>query len=560
MTSTINHDAQAATVARWGAFLHARNVITQLRAWWVSLLAVGTVDSLLTVLALGVGMGVVVDRASPGSLGVPFLSFVAPAMVLTVMVHGAQVENTSSPMAGFRWHETYHAAAATPTKPAQLATGHIFGTLVRCLINALTVSVVLLLFGGMRWSAVPVVLGVGVLVVLGFGNPVLAWTASLPQERGQFALFARLIVLPLTLFSGTYFPLDVLPVWTHPIGWLSPLWHGVNLARIATLDQPAPGWLPAVHIVYLSALALAGWLLAQRLYRLRLLGELRPRRRERRTPAPIDLVPASELPDGQEMIRRSHGRLFPGGTFLTVAARGLKAAWGTNWLLMASGVAEPILYLLAMGLGLGSLIGRGDAASYAAWIAPALLASSAMNGAVLDATWNVFIKLKLDRLYDAMLSTSLSPLEVAPREILVALVRGGIYAAPFVAVMAALGLVGSWWVLAAVPACLLIAFGFAALGMAATSFAHKFQHLDWITVALLPMFLFSGTFYPIDVYPAWIATGVRCLPLWHGIEMMRDLTLGTVTWITAGHALYFVGLAILGTWVATFRIKALFLT
>ena len=113
-----------------------------------------------------------------------------------------------------------------------------------------------------------------------------------------------------------------------------------------------------------------------------------------------------------------------------------------------------------MGIGLGTFIGQVQAGtSYAAWIAPALLATSALNGAVMDATWNVFMKLKFDKLYETMLSTSLGPLDVALGEITVALVRGGIYATSFVAVMALLGLVGSWWVLLAIPACLLIASG-----------------------------------------------------------------------------------------------------
>jgi len=243
-----------------------------------------------------------------------------------------------------------------------------------------------------------------------------------------------------------------------------------------------------------------------------------------------------------------------------VAARGLKANWGASSMLMASGAVEPVLYLLAMGIGLGAFIGQVQSGtSYAAWIAPALLATSALNGAVMDATWNVFMKLKFDKLYETMLSTSLGPLDVALGEITVALVRGGIYATSFVAVMALLGLVGSWWVLLAIPACLLIAFGIAALGMAATSFCRTFQQMDWIMLVLMPMFMFSGTFYPVDVYPAPIAAAVKCLPLWHGIEMLRDLNAGAVSWLTAGHALYFVVLAVLGVWVASLRLKALFL-
>ena len=566
MTETltpVDHDAQAARVARWGAFHHARNVVMQLRSWWVSLFAIGALEPLLTVLALGVGLGVVVDAASPGALGVPFLQFVAPAMLLSTAVHGAQIENTIGVFSSFKWHELYQAAASTPTTPSQLAEGHWLGSTVRYLINCTTVIVVLLVFGAITPVSVLILFPVAVLTAWAFGNPVMAWTALQCDEKGQFSILSRLVVLPLTLFSGTYFPLDVLPGWLHPIGWVSPLWHGVNLTRILTLGQAAPAWLPFVHVAYLTALSVAGLVIARRIFHLRLTGVLpRPRQkqvRQRVASEPV-AVPPGDLPDGQSLLAGTHHSASFSGRFPVVAARGLKANWGTSSLLMASGAVEPVLYLLAMGIGLGTFIGQVQAGtSYAAWIAPALLATSALNGAVMDATWNVFMKLKFDKLYETMLSTSLGPLDVALGEITVALVRGGIYATSFVAVMALLGLVGSWWVLLTIPACLLIALGIAALGIAATSLCRTFQQMDWIMLALMPMFMFSGTFYPVDVYPAPIAAAVKCLPLWHGIEMLRDLNAGAVSWLTAGHALYFVVLAMLGVWVASLRLKALFL-
>ncbi|MDO5068287.1 MAG: ABC transporter permease [Propionibacteriaceae bacterium] len=556
---TIDHDAQAAKVARWGALLHAKNVVMQLRAWAGSVFGTASVESLLTVLALGVGLGVVVDQASPGALGVPFLQFVAPALVLSVAVHGAHIENMMGVMAGFKWHETYLSASTTPTTPRQLMTGHMIGASLRYVINVATVVLVLLPFGGITWLNALILFPIALLTAWAFGNLIAAWTTHQPEDNGQFSLFSRLVILPLTLFSGTYFPLDVLPTWLHPIGWASPLWHGVNLARIVTLGQDAPWWLPVVHVAYLAALAVLGWWLACRAYHARLLGELFSGRKKRLKPVKpaAEVAAGQDLPDGQELIRRAGQRRWG---FLTVAARGLKAAWGSSTALMVVGGLEPLLYLAAMGFGLGTLMGQADgAASYAAYIAPGLLASSAMMGAILDTVYNVFMKLKLFNLYEGMLATSLSPRDVALGEIIVALVRGGFYATAFLTVMVLLGLVGSWWAVLAVPACLLIAFGFAGIGMAATSFTRTFQQLDWIFIALMPMFMFSGTFYPVEVYPEPIATAVKFLPLWHGIEMMRDLTSGEVGWITAGHALYFVVLAVLGTWIASMRLKALFL-
>ena len=176
---------------------------------------------------------------------------------------------------------------------------------------------------------------------------------------------------------------------------------------------------------------------------------------------------------------------------------------------MLSGFFEPVFFLLAMGLGLGTFIGdvelpNGASVSYAAFIAPALLAVSAMNGAVYDSTWNVFFKMHFGKLYDGMLATSLGPLDVAFGEITYALLRGGVYAIGFLTVMQVMGLNLAWSAALAIPAVLLVAFGFASVGMAVTSYMKTFQQMDWINFVMLPMFLFSATFYPITVYPGWI--------------------------------------------------------
>ena len=271
-----------------------------------------------------------------------------------------------------------------------------------------------------------------------------------------------------------------------------------------------------------------------------------------------------DLPDAQTLVRRPFRSGLYSGNARAVFDRGMRSQWQGNLWVMVSGFVEPVLFLLAMGLGLGALIGTitddaGRLVEYPAYIAPALLATSAMNGAVYDATWNVFFKLKISKIYVGMLNTTIGPMDVALGEIAVALVRGGVYATGFVAVMAVLGLISSWWALLMVPACLLIAFGFAAIGMAATSFLKTFQQMDWLTLVLMPMFLFSATFYPLSVYPESVRWFIMALPLWHGVELLRALNGGWVDWGTAGHALYFVVLALAGTWAASLRLKALFL-
>ncbi|MET3566288.1 lipooligosaccharide transport system permease protein [Leifsonia sp. 563] len=257
-------------------------------------------------------------------------------------------------------------------------------------------------------------------------------------------------------------------------------------------------------------------------------------------------------------------RALYAGNARSVMQRGWSATRSTNWLVIVSGFFEPIFYLLSLGIGFGALVGdvqtsSGQTVPYAAFIAPALLATAAMNGAVYDSTWNVFFKMHFAKLYEGMLATSLGPLDVALGEILLALLRGALYALGFMLVMQALGLNLSWWALLALPAVLLIAFGFASFGMGITSYMKTFQQMDWINFILLPMFLLSATFYPITVYPEPIQVIIKALPLWHGVELVRGLTTGMVDWGMLWHVLYFLVMILLGLILTTRRLRALFL-
>lgn len=258
-------------------------------------------------------------------------------------------------------------------------------------------------------------------------------------------------------------------------------------------------------------------------------------------------------------------RAMYSGNALAVVSRALQATRSSNWAIVVSGFFEPVFYLLAMGWGLGSFIGdvtlgSGETVSYAAYIAPALLAVSAMNGAIYDSTWNVFFKMHFGKLYDAMLATSIGPLDVALGEIVYALLRGGVYAVGFMSVMQVLGLNLSWTAVLAIPAVLLIAFGFASVGMAVTSYMKTFQQMDWITFALLPMFLFSATFYPLSVYAEPIQWVIKALPLWHAVELVRGLTTGVLGPMMLVHVGYFLVMVTAGVLFTTTRLRALFLS
>lgn len=234
------------------------------------------------------------------------------------------------------------------------------------------------------------------------------------------------------------------------------------------------------------------------------------------------------------------------------------------WMVIFSGFFEPLFYLFSIGVGLGRLVGdvvgpNGEPISYAAFVAPALLGAAAMNGAVYESTFNIFFKLKYAKTYDAILATPMAPGDIAIGEIAWSLIRGALYATGFLIVMVVMGLMPSWWGLLAVPAALLIGFGFAAAGMAATSFMRSWQDFDLVQLVTLPLFLFSATFYPLSVYPEWLRWTAQLSPLYHGVVVIRGLTLGLFDWTMVYHVAFLVAMGIAGFVVAARRLEKLLL-
>jgi lipooligosaccharide transport system permease protein len=230
------------------------------------------------------------------------------------------------------------------------------------------------------------------------------------------------------------------------------------------------------------------------------------------------------------------------------------------WMTIFSGFFEPLFYLFSLGLGLGHFVGKVHGVSYASYIAPALLASAAMNGAVYDATTNVFWKLRYGKVYDSMLATPLGPTDVALGETAWAQFRGALYAAGFVVTAAALGLLHSWWAVLAFPAAMVVGFGFAGIGIGASTFLRSWQDFEIVQIVLLPMFLFSATFFPLGVYPVAIQWFIRFSPLYHAITLIRALTLGTVDWFNLVNVAYLLVLGVAGIALARRRMAGLLLT
>jgi lipooligosaccharide transport system permease protein len=231
----------------------------------------------------------------------------------------------------------------------------------------------------------------------------------------------------------------------------------------------------------------------------------------------------------------------------TVAERNLRTLRSSSGLTFAAGFVEPVLFLIAFGYGVGGMVGtitdHGRTVSYAAYIMPALLATSAMNGAIFDSTWNVYFKMQFAKLYQGGLA-----------------VGGFVYAIGFVTVVGGLGLLPSLGgALLAIVAAGIVAFAFASVGMGVTSYVKSFQQLDMVTFLLLPMFLFSGTLFPLSIFPEWAQVLINALPLRQAIDLVRDCMNLNLSWSLLSHVAYFAVMIIGGLFFTTRRLTALFL-
>jgi len=257
------------------------------------------------------------------------------------------------------------------------------------------------------------------------------------------------------------------------------------------------------------------------------------------------------------------GALVPGTRGLRLIERHARL-YRRMWLIIVAGAAEPLFYMLSVGVGIGGLIGTvtgpsGAPVPYREFVAPGLLAVSALNGALNDSTFNVFGRLKFEKLYDAVLATPLGPRDVAFAEISWAVVRGMIYSVTFLVVIAAMGLVTSPWALLALPGAALISFATAALGVFLTTYMKSWQDFDYIILVSAPLFLFSGTFYPLSVYPRVVADIVEWTPLYQGVVILRDLVLGVPSPDLAWRGAYLLALGVAGLALAGRRIAKLLL-
>ncbi len=233
-----------------------------------------------------------------------------------------------------------------------------------------------------------------------------------------------------------------------------------------------------------------------------------------------------------------------------------------TWMVIVSGFFEPLFYLLSIGMGLGSMVPPIDGMSYSAFVAPGLLASSCLNGAITDGFFNIYFKLNVQKTYDGILATPMRVPDVIFGEMLWALGRGSLYAAAFLVVLLVLGeasgrtMLLSPWALLAWPAAVLAAATFSAMAICLTTFARKVQDFDMVMgMLVMPMFLFSGIFVPVTRLPEPVQWILRATPLYHGVGLLRQLTTGSVNAGIMVHLAYLVMGGIAAFCVAMYRLE-----
>ena len=256
----------------------------------------------------------------------------------------------------------------------------------------------------------------------------------------------------------------------------------------------------------------------------------------------------------------SLAHLLPSRRFTRVVERNI-TVYRRTWVTLLSGFFEPVFYLLSIGIGIGELVGEvtvgGRTVDYRTFVAPGLLATSAMNGTFYDSTMNMYYKLTWAKIYDAVLATPVGVVDLALGEMGWSVLRATMYAGGFLGIMASLGLVDSYWAIAALPGATLIGFTFAALGMAATSYMRSWNDLDLVTVPLIVQFLFSATFFPLDTYPRAVQFLVQATPLYHGVAMERAFISGTISLDLLVHITYLLALTATGATIASRRLRHL---
>ena len=267
MSTATDVDVQ---VPRFGALLVTQYRLRNMWKWRNSIAAFGLGNPVLYLASVGLGVGMLVDESSGGVDGVPYLVFLAPALLAAAAIQGGQDEVTFPTLAGFIWEKLFFAMRATSLTGAQIADGVLLASALRVLFTTVSYWLVLALFGAVEWTTVLPLVGVSTYAGVCWAALMLAVSANVTNEDGFLSVTWRLVIMPMFLFSGTFYPLSSLPLFLQWIGWISPLWHATQLGRWLSYGMPLDRWQAVLSVSYLLVMGVVGLVIARRRFERRL--------------------------------------------------------------------------------------------------------------------------------------------------------------------------------------------------------------------------------------------------------------------------------------------------
>lgn len=262
----------AAKVAARGALYVTEARLRAMLKWIWLIISLAIANPVLYLVSIGLGVGSYIDKNTGGMGvdGVSYITFLAPALLATAAIQGAIDESVYPTLEGFKWNKTFFSMNATPLSGNHIAMGVFFNSLVRVIFTAVVYWFVMLAFGVLESPRSWLAIFTAVMAGAAFGAIMQALAGLLENENIFFTVLNRFVIMPLFLFSGTFYPLTNMPIYLQWIGWISPLWHATELGRWLTYDHEISSQMLYVHFVFLNTLLLIGVIASRRVFTRRL--------------------------------------------------------------------------------------------------------------------------------------------------------------------------------------------------------------------------------------------------------------------------------------------------
>ena len=268
----MNAGIDVPTIQRFGALYIASARLKSMSKWRTSIAAVDVGNPLFYLIAVGIGIGVLVEQGSgtTGTNGIKYIGFIAPALLANTAITGIMDETVFPTIEGFKWRKLFFAQNSTPITGRQIAIGVYLAALCRAIFSVSVYYILLLAFDVVNFGISVLLMPIAVLGGGAFGALMLFAAAKIEKEDQFFNILGRLVIMPMFLFSGTFFPLSSMPIYLQPIGWISPLWHATELGREAAFDYGISSTMVIVHLTFLITMLVTGLTLATRQFEKRL--------------------------------------------------------------------------------------------------------------------------------------------------------------------------------------------------------------------------------------------------------------------------------------------------